>query len=121
MSFKISESGSKQLTLALLRLRQSAPKLLKSAVNEIDRRHAAAYRRRFIPRDTGALQASLRFVGAPGRQVVETESGVEIGTLIPYAKYQRQRIRELSRVEKREIFVLPVLEEVRELLTGRRG
>ncbi len=120
MSFQITQSGFKGVEMALLRLRQSAPNMFIGAVQEIDKRHSQAYQRRTIPIDTGALQASLRNVGDKKRMIFATKSGITIGTTLHYAKYQRKRIRELSRIEKKEIFVTPIFEELQELLAGRR-
>ena len=86
---------------------------------EANRRHAATYRRRRIPRDTGRLQDSLTFESHPDREVRVTPKGITIGTLVPYAKYQRRRIRPLTRDELVDIFLDPITLTLQEILEGR--
>ena len=119
MTLKITQSGSKKVELALLRIQQTAPRMIREVSKEANIRHAKTYRRRFIPRDTGRLQDSLTFESHPDREVIVQQKGMTIGTNVPYAGLQRHRIRELTRDELVFIFVEPILEALRELLAGR--
>ncbi len=78
--------------------------------SEINRNHAQVMRRRRIPRDTGRLEDSLTRPSSPDRRVTVSGETITIETLVPYAKYQRQRIRPLNRAEIKEIFTDPILE-----------
>ena len=119
MTFKISQTGSKRVASALLRLQQTSPRMIREVAKDANRRHAAAYRRRRIPRDTGRLEDSLTFESHPDREIIVQQMGMTIGTRVPYARYQRHRIRPLTRDELTDIFVQPILEALQELLAGR--
>ena len=119
MSFSITQKGVKDVHNALFALAQRSPRLLIESVDEVNKRHAQAYKRRTIPVDTGRLKTSLTTVSNPDRLVIATVKYIEIGTKVPYAKYQRKRIRELTSQEVKFIFVEPILESFRELLAGR--
>ena len=121
MTLIIKQTGFKQVMRALQRLEQTAPNVLATVEKECNRRHARTYRRRSIPRDTGRLQDSLTFESHPDREINLTRRGLIIGSRVPYAKYQRHRIRNLSRDELKAIFVAPILEELREVLQGAGG
>jgi len=119
LSFKISQTGDKEIKRALLRIEQTAPKMMKEVSKEANRRHAATYKRRTIPRDTGRLEDSLTTESHEDREVKVTDKGITIGTLVPYAKYQRSRIRELTRAELVDIFIEPITQTLQEILAGR--
>jgi hypothetical protein len=93
--------------------------MIREVAREANRRHAATYRRRRIPRDTGRLEDSLTFESHPDREIIVQQKGMTIGTNVPYAKYQRHRIRPLTKQELDDIFVTPIMEALRELLAGR--
>ena len=116
MSFSHTQKGIKEVHRALFALAQRSPRLLVDTVREANKRHAATYRRRVIPRDTGRLEDSLSQESHPDRLGVATVKYVEIGTKVPYAKYQYRRISPLSVKEMRFIFVEPMLESFRELV-----
>ena len=120
MTWSFAQSGTKRVRLALLRLSKSAPRLLVDVAKEVNRNHAIAMRRRPIPYDTGRLDRSLATESSPDRLVTTTPTGVSIQSLVPYAKYQRHRIRPLNRQELQEIFITPIVLDVAELLAGRR-
>ena len=119
MSFSMSQSGSKRVVRSLERLKASAPRLVRLTAKEDNRRHALTYRRRRLPRDTGRLADSLTFESHPDREVRVTRRGIVIGTNVPYAKYQRSRIRPMTRDELVNIFLEPIQELLQELLAGR--
>ena len=119
MSFELTQKGVKGVKNALFALAQRSPRLLIDAVEEVNKRHSEAYKRRKIPRDTGRLENSLTFLRHPDRKVIATVKYVAIKTAVPYAKYQRARIRPLARYEMKEIFINPMLENFRELAAGR--
>ncbi len=121
MTLIIKQTGFEKVMRALQRLEQTAPGALVAVAKECNRRHARTYRRRFIPRDTGRLQDSLTFESHPDREINLTRRGLIIGSRVPYARYQRHRIRNLSRDELKSIFVAPILEELREVLQGKGG
>ena len=120
MTFKIQQLGVKKVMLALQRVEVTAPKMMKVIGDEADIRHAQAYRRRVIPYDTGRLQASLCGTWHPERKVTVTQKGISIGTEVPYAQYQKHRIRALTSTEMKYIFIEPVLLLLQEVLAGRR-
>jgi len=119
LTFKISQKGSKRVASALLRLQQTSPRMIREVAKDANRRHAATYRRRRIPRDTGRLQDSLTFESHPDREIIVQQKGMTIGTNVPYARYQRHRIRPLTRDELVDIFVQPILDALQEVLAGR--
>ena len=119
MSFSLKQTGVKKVQNALFALAQRSPRLLIESVDEVNKRHAEAYKRRRIPVDTGRLKRSLETVSNPDRLVIATVKYIEIGTKVPYAKFQRRRIRKLSPREMRFIFIEPMLESFRELTAGR--
>lgn len=106
MSFRVTHSGTRALKRKMEALARRG--YLREVAGEINRRHAAAMRRRRIPYDTGRLEASLTQTSSPDRRVTVTDNSIEIATLVPYAQYQRQRIRRLTTQERREIFVKPI-------------
>tara|TARA_R110002012_G_scaffold294395_1_gene490527 strand:- start:684 stop:1046 length:363 start_codon:yes stop_codon:yes gene_type:complete len=120
MSFSVQQTGSKKIARALLRIRQTAPRMMREVSKDANRRHAAAYRRRRIPRDTGRLQASLTAESHPDRFIIVQQKGIRIGTDVPYARYQEHRIRRLTRDELVDIFIHPIMETLSEILAGRR-
>ena len=123
MSFSVQQTGFKSVRLALLRLRAESPSALKNIKNEANARHAETYRRRSIPVDTGRLKRSLTLENPPmtgDREVVLSKSGLKISCYVPYAKYQKYRISNLTRHELKYVFVEPVLEELREFLQAKR-
>ena len=120
MSFKISQKGLPQIMLALQRIQTTAPKIMQVVGKEANSRHARAYRRRSIPEDTGRLQRSLRETNNADRRVEVTRQGISIGTDVPYAKYQRRKIRPLTSQEMHYIFVQPILLLLAEVLAGGR-
>ncbi len=119
MAFSHKQAGIKKVYNALFALAQRSPRLLVESVNEVNKRHAEAYQRRWIPVDTGRLKKSLTTVSNPDRLIVTTVKYVEIGTKVPYAQYQRYRINKLSSREIKYIFVDSILESFRELVAGR--
>lgn len=108
MSFSFSQRGTQRVRRALQALTRRGR--LGEVRDEINRRHAQAMRRRRIPRDTGRLEDSLTQPSSPDRRVAVSGETITIETLVPYAKYQRQRIRPLNRAEIKEIFADPILE-----------
>ena len=120
MSFSVAQKGIKSVQRSLFALAQRSPRLLVDSVDEVNKRHAKAYRRRTIPRDTGRLEASLATTSHRDRYVRASVRGVQIGTRTPYARYQRKRIAPLSPRELRDIFVDPIRESFRELAKGGR-
>jgi len=119
MSFSMTQSGIKSIMRSLDRLKSESPRLIRLTSKEANRRHALTYRRRRIPRLTGRLQDSLTFESHPDREVRVTRRGIVIGTNVPYAKYQRHRIRPMTRAELVHIFLEPIQESLQELLAGR--
>lgn len=61
----------------------------------------------------------MTFESHPDREVRVTRRGIIIGTNVPYAKYQRARIRPMTRDELAYIFREPIEESLAELLAGR--
>ena len=120
MSFKISQLGFKKVRLALQRIQQTAPRMMAVVADEANQRHARTYRRRTIPVDTGRLRRSLTDPASSDRLVLVQKKGITIGSLVPYAMYQRHRIRELNRTELQDVFVQPVMLLLQEVLAGRR-
>ena len=116
MTFSVTQRGVKSVQRSLFALAQRSPRLLIDAVDEVNKRHALAYRRRRIPRDTGRLEDSLTFERHPDRRVIATVTHITIKTAVPYAKYQRRRIRPLTRPELKEIFIDPMVENFRVLV-----
>ncbi len=104
--FSVSRFGNKMFIAKMQRLKQAGQ--LKEIAGEINKAHAAAMLRRFIPVKTGALKRSLTVPGDANRIFREHRAGFEIGSKLIYAKYQRRRIRELNFAERKEIFVTPV-------------
>jgi len=108
MSFSFSQRGSQRVRRALKALIRRGR--MGEVASEINRNHAQVMRRRRIPRDTGRLEDSLTRPSSPDRRVTVSGETITIETLVPYAKYQRQRIRPLNRAEIKEIFTDPILE-----------
>ena len=120
MSFTIKQTGIKKIMLALQRVEVTAPKMMAVISTEANERHAQAYRRRKIPIDTGRLMRSLTVPANPDRRVRISKKGISIGCQVPYAKYQRHRIRKLTSAELKYIFREPVLLLLQEVLAGRK-
>lgn len=119
MSFSYSQTGLKSVQRRLQALTDRAPHALRDVAQEANTRHAQAYRRRRIPEATGRLKASLTQERHPERVVRITRRGLTLGTRVPYAQYQEQRIRRLSPRELRDIFIDPITQHLTEVLRGR--
>ncbi len=106
MSFTMSHTGDRRLLQKLERLKVAGD--WRPLTKEMNAAHARAMSRRQIPIKTGRLKASLTRPVHPDRVVMSDRRGLSISTRVPYAKYQRKRIRRLNRAELREIFIKPI-------------
>lgn len=118
MSITITQRGGEELRRKLARLQGAGADVMRRVLADANREHAAAFKRRAIPEDTGRLKASLTQTRHTDRIVTATKDAIKLGSSVPYAQYQRKRIRELSRAELKAIFVTPIHEHFDRLLRG---
>ncbi len=118
MGFSLKQRGTKEVIRRLERIQQAGPHMMRRVATEANRRHASAFKRRSIPEDTGRLKASLTSMTHKDRVVSITKERIKIASTVPYAQYQAARIRKLSVIEMKEIFIVPIHEAFDQVTRG---
>ncbi len=117
MAFTVSQGGSAAIRRRLDAIRRAGR--VTEVAAEADRRFTRTMRRRGIPVRTGRLKASLTQTGHKDHVLRVGKDRITIGTRVPYAQWQRKRIRRLNRAEKVFIFLDPIREMFRRIIAGR--
>lgn len=119
MTFKLSQSGAARIAGKLSKLQSVAPRMIREVWKEANVRHSRKFRARFIPWDTGRMQASFRGETGPDREMIVQEKRMSINSLVPYAIYQWYRVPPVTKQDLSFIFTEPMVKKINDILEGR--
>jgi len=117
MSYSIKISGAAKTARMFRRLQEKADRMMPVVAEAINRRHAAVFRRTWIPIDTGRLQASFRYEYGPDRELIIQRKRLSINSIVPYGVFHWHRFRPpLSYGDYMFMITIPIAEEIKKTL-----
>ena len=117
MSYSIKISGAAKTARMFRRLQEKADRMMPAVAEAINRRHAAVFRRTWIPIDTGRLQASFRYEYGPDRELIIQRKRLSINSIVPYGALHWHRFRPpLSYGDYMFMITIPIAEEIKKTL-----
>ena len=119
MTFKLSQSGAARIAGKLSKLQSVAPRMVREVWKQANVRHSRKFRARFIPIDTGRMQASFRGENGPDRELIVQPKRMSINSLVPYAIKQWYRVPPVTKQDLNFIFTEPMVIKINGILEGR--